>query len=114
MPGSVMTEDMAQGKVVQKLPGVSRLVCLDVGGVLANKDTSDDYSHLEPLDGCKEFLEELQKHKVGTVVNSAHPVQEVTEWLKRVPDFHVVEQSAHRPPSSFQWGWSSVPVVVEV
>ena len=38
----------------------------------------------------------------------------VTEWLKRVPDFHVVEQSAHRPPSSFQWGWSSVPVVVEV
>jgi hypothetical protein len=38
----------------------------------------------------------------------------VTEWLKRVPDFHIVAESAHRPPSSFQWGWSSVPVEVRV
>jgi cytochrome P450 len=36
----------------------------------------------------------------------------VTEWLKRVPDFTIVEQSASRPPSSFQWGWNSVPVEV--
>lgn len=37
----------------------------------------------------------------------------VTEWLKRVPDFHVDVAAAERPPSSFQWGWSSIPVVVE-
>lgn len=36
----------------------------------------------------------------------------VTEWLKRVPDFDVLTESAWRPPSSFQWGWNSVPVVV--
>ncbi|MBJ7336619.1 cytochrome P450 [Mycolicibacterium sp.] len=36
----------------------------------------------------------------------------VTEWLKRVPDFRIVEESARRPPSSFQWGWNNVPVEV--
>lgn len=36
----------------------------------------------------------------------------VTEWLKRVPDFQVDEAAADRPPSSFQWGWSSIPVEV--
>ncbi len=36
----------------------------------------------------------------------------VTEWLRRVPDFHVITESAWRPPSSFQWGWNSVPVEV--
>ena len=38
----------------------------------------------------------------------------VAEWLKRVPDFHVVAEAAVRPPSSFQWGWSSVPVEARV
>jgi cytochrome P450 len=38
----------------------------------------------------------------------------VTEWLKRVPDFHVDEDAAFRPPSSFQWGWNRVPVQVVV
>jgi cytochrome P450 len=38
----------------------------------------------------------------------------VTEWLKRVPDFRIVEESANRPPSSFQWGWNMVPVEVPV
>ena len=38
----------------------------------------------------------------------------VTEWLKRVPDFHVVAESASRPPSSFQWGWNNIPVEVPV
>jgi cytochrome P450 len=37
----------------------------------------------------------------------------ITEWLKRVPDFHVDRAAADRPPSSFQWGWSSVPVEVQ-
>jgi len=36
----------------------------------------------------------------------------VTEWLKRVPDWHIDTAAASRPPSSFQWGWSSVPVEV--
>ncbi|GFG49751.1 cytochrome P450 [Mycolicibacterium agri] len=36
----------------------------------------------------------------------------VSEWLKRVPDFRVVAEAASRPPSSFQWGWNSVPVEV--
>jgi cytochrome P450 len=38
----------------------------------------------------------------------------VTEWLKRVSDFRVLEELADRPPSSFQWGWNNVPVDVEV
>jgi cytochrome P450 len=36
----------------------------------------------------------------------------VTEWLKRVPDFRVDAAAAARPPSSFQWGWSHLPVEV--
>jgi cytochrome P450 len=36
----------------------------------------------------------------------------VTEWLKRVPDFRVITESASRPPSSFQWGWNNIPVEV--
>jgi len=36
----------------------------------------------------------------------------IEEWLRRVPDFRIIEESAFRPPSSFQWGWSSLPVEV--
>jgi cytochrome P450 len=36
----------------------------------------------------------------------------VAEWLKRVPDYRIISEAASRPPSSFQWGWSSVPVEV--
>ena len=36
----------------------------------------------------------------------------VREWLRRVPDFHIDAASAYRPPSSFQWGWNSLPVEV--
>lgn len=38
----------------------------------------------------------------------------VTEWLKRVPDWRIISADATRPPSSFQWGWNSVPVEVHV
>jgi cytochrome P450 len=38
----------------------------------------------------------------------------VTEWLKRVPDFRIVDSEASRPPSSFQWGWNNLPVEVGV
>jgi cytochrome P450 len=34
------------------------------------------------------------------------------EWLRRVPDYHIDEEHAQRPPSSFQWGWNSIPVQV--
>jgi cytochrome P450 len=36
----------------------------------------------------------------------------ITEWLKRVADFEVDVDAAWRPPSSFQWGWNSLPVSV--
>lgn len=36
----------------------------------------------------------------------------VTEWLRRVTDFRVDTESASRPPSSFQWGWNTLPVEV--
>lgn len=36
----------------------------------------------------------------------------ITEWLRRVPDFAIDEAGALRPPSSFQWGWNSIPVLV--
>ncbi|HKV17583.1 MAG TPA: cytochrome P450 [Mycobacterium sp.] len=36
----------------------------------------------------------------------------VSEWLKRVPDYRVDGDAASRPPSSFQWGWNTVPVEV--
>ena len=34
------------------------------------------------------------------------------EWLRRVPDYRIDEAAARRPPSSFQWGWNTVPVEV--
>ncbi|MEO3757345.1 cytochrome P450 [Mycobacterium sp. B14F4] len=36
----------------------------------------------------------------------------VTEWLKRVSDWRIDRSTAFRPPSSFQWGFSSLPVEV--
>jgi cytochrome P450 len=36
----------------------------------------------------------------------------VTEWLKRVGTYRIISEGASRPPSSFQWGWNSLPVEV--
>lgn len=36
----------------------------------------------------------------------------VTEWLRRIGDWHIDSGAAYRPPSSFQWGWNRVPVEV--
>jgi cytochrome P450 len=36
----------------------------------------------------------------------------VSEWLKRVSDYHILSEAASRPPSSFQWGWNNLPVAV--
>ena len=36
----------------------------------------------------------------------------IQEFLKRVGDYRIIAESALRPPSSFQWGWNSIPVEV--
>jgi cytochrome P450 len=36
----------------------------------------------------------------------------VQTFLKRVPKFSFDIQAAHRPVSSFQWGWNTLPVVI--
>jgi len=36
----------------------------------------------------------------------------IEEWLRRVPDYRIIDEAAFRPPSSFQWGWSRLPVEV--
>jgi cytochrome P450 len=36
----------------------------------------------------------------------------VQEWLRRVRAYRIIDEAAFRPPSSFQWGWSRVPVEV--
>lgn len=38
----------------------------------------------------------------------------VSEWLDRVTEWRIDDAAASRPPSSFQWGWNSVPVEVQV
>jgi cytochrome P450 len=36
----------------------------------------------------------------------------VTEWLKRVGEYHIHPGAAFRPPSSFQWGFNNIGVEV--
>jgi len=36
----------------------------------------------------------------------------LSEWLRRVPDYAIRDESATRLPSSFQWGWNKIPVEV--
>lgn len=36
----------------------------------------------------------------------------LTEWLRRVPDYAIRGEAATRLPSSFQWGWNTIPVEV--
>lgn len=36
----------------------------------------------------------------------------IQEFLRRVPDYRIDESAASRPPSSFQWGWNTIPVEV--
>ena len=35
------------------------------------------------------------------------------QWLRRIPRYEIIEDRAVRPPSSFQWGWTQVPVRVD-
>ena len=37
----------------------------------------------------------------------------IEEWLRRVPEYSIDEASAVRSASSFQWGWTSIPVEVQ-
>ena len=36
----------------------------------------------------------------------------VDAFLRRVPEFHFDTDAAVRHPSSFQWGWTQLPVVI--
>ncbi|BBZ50044.1 cytochrome P450 [Mycobacterium heidelbergense] len=36
----------------------------------------------------------------------------LAEWLRRVPDYAIRGEAATRLPSSFQWGWNTIPVEV--
>lgn len=36
----------------------------------------------------------------------------VQEWLRRVPNYRILDDGATRLPSSFQWGWNTIPVEV--
>lgn len=36
----------------------------------------------------------------------------VAEWLRRVGDYRIADDRATRLPSSFQWGWNTIPVEV--
>lgn len=36
----------------------------------------------------------------------------IEEFLRRVTEYRIRTESAVRPPSSFQWGWNSIPVEV--
>ncbi|BBY43200.1 cytochrome P450 [Mycolicibacterium celeriflavum] len=47
----------------------------------------------------------LARLEIGILVN---------EWLDRVTEWRIDDTAASRPPSSFQWGWNSVPVEVPV
>jgi cytochrome P450 len=37
----------------------------------------------------------------------------VETFLRRVPNFHFDLEAAERPASSFQWGWNTLPVVID-
>lgn len=37
----------------------------------------------------------------------------IQEWFKRVSDYRILTDGASRPPSSFQWGWNTIPVEVQ-
>jgi cytochrome P450 len=38
----------------------------------------------------------------------------VEEFLRRVPEFQVIEADAVRLPSNFQWGWNRLPITVPI
>ena len=41
-------------------------------------------------------------------------VQEmVRAFIERVDEYHVDMEAARRPPSSFQWGWNHLPVIID-
>lgn len=83
---------------ITKIPGVTRTLCLDVGGVLSDKDMEDDYSHIQPIDGCGEFLRALKDGGLTLIVNSAHPAVEVKGWLQSHNLIQYVDSVVDRKP----------------
>ena len=53
-----------------------------------------------------------QHHCIGVHLARLEMRILVQEFLKRVPSFSFDMASAVRSPSSFQWGWNSLPVIV--
>jgi cytochrome P450 len=54
-----------------------------------------------------------QNFCIGTHVARLEGRVLVEELLARVPGYEIDLEGAQRPPSSFQWGWRSVPLVCE-
>jgi cytochrome P450 len=74
-------------------------------------DHPDDFVWNRPIERLLSFGRG-QHFCLGVHVARLEITIMIEEWLKRVPDYHIVEQAASRPPSSFQWGWNSIPVEV--
>ncbi|ORA37770.1 cytochrome P450 [Mycobacterium aquaticum] len=74
-------------------------------------DRPDDFVWNRPIERLLSFGRG-QHFCLGVHVARLEITIMIEEWLKRVPDCHIDEQAASRPPSSFQWGWNSIPVEV--
>lgn len=74
-------------------------------------DHPDDFMWNRPIERLLSFGRG-QHFCLGVHVARLEITIMIEEWLKRVPDYRIDEQAASRPPSSFQWGWNSIPVEV--
>ncbi|QRY49269.1 cytochrome P450 [Mycolicibacterium septicum] len=74
-------------------------------------DNPDDFVWNRPIDRLLSFGHG-QHFCLGVHVARLEITIMIQEFLKRVPDYHIDEAAASRPPSSFQWGWNNIPVEV--
>ena len=74
-------------------------------------DNPDDFVWNRPIERLLSFGHG-QHFCLGVHVARLEITIMIQEFLKRVPDYHIDEAAASRPPSSFQWGWNNIPVEV--
>lgn len=74
-------------------------------------DNPDDFVWDRPIERLLSFGHG-QHFCLGVHVARLEITIMIQEFLKRVPDYHIDEAAASRPPSSFQWGWNNIPVEV--
>lgn len=74
-------------------------------------DDPDDFVWNRPIERLLSFGHG-QHFCLGVHVARLEITIMIQEWLKRVPEYHIDEAAASRPPSSFQWGWNNIPVEV--